>query len=235
MDLRVVDGDRVAALDALHELRLRELLRIAARDLARLGTLEEILAELSNVADVFLNRLYRILWKELTDRFGVPSASKARREIGPHSILHSWARQAWRTGTQLQLRRRSPLRLRRGRQHVSKSPQSKIPPPPAVEQALPNYQFFKRLAEGIIREGTARGVDGGALRIDMRLRPEGNSGPLARSLDSYENFYAEWGQTWERMMLIKARRVAGNETLAGSSRSHPAVPIPAIRQRRLVA
>ena len=39
-------------------------------------------------------------------------------------------------------------------------------------------------------------------------------GPLSRSLASYENYYAQWGQTWERMMLIKARGVAGDEALA---------------------
>jgi glutamate-ammonia-ligase adenylyltransferase len=40
-------------------------------------------------------------------------------------------------------------------------------------------------------------------------------GPLTRSVDSYETYYAQWGQTWERMMLIKARCVAGDERLAG--------------------
>jgi len=50
-------------------------------------------------------------------------------------------------------------------------------------------------------------------RIDLRLRPEGDAGPLCRSLESYENFYAQWGQTWERMMLIKARPVAGDKSL----------------------
>jgi glutamate-ammonia-ligase adenylyltransferase len=50
-------------------------------------------------------------------------------------------------------------------------------------------------------------------RIDVRLRPEGDAGPLSRSLAGYENYYAQWGQTWERMMLIKARPVAGDESL----------------------
>ena len=57
-------------------------------------------------------------------------------------------------------------------------------------------------------------ADGFLFRIDLRLRPEGDAGPLARSLESYENYYAQWGQTWERMMLIKARGVAGDEGLA---------------------
>jgi glutamate-ammonia-ligase adenylyltransferase len=56
--------------------------------------------------------------------------------------------------------------------------------------------------------------EGALYRIDLRLRPEGEAGPLSRSLASYENYYAQWGQTWERMMLIKARGAAGDETLA---------------------
>ena len=56
--------------------------------------------------------------------------------------------------------------------------------------------------------------EGALYRIDLRLRPEGDSGPLSRSLASYENYYAQWGQTWERMMLIKARGVAGDASLA---------------------
>src|SRR5206468_3283087 len=51
-------------------------------------------------------------------------------------------------------------------------------------------------------------------RIDLRLRPEGDTGPLSRSLAGFENYYAQWGQTWERMMLIKARGVAGDAPLA---------------------
>src|SRR5438876_6123353 len=51
-------------------------------------------------------------------------------------------------------------------------------------------------------------------RIDLGLRPEGDAGPLCRSLASYENYYEQWGQTWERMMLIKARGVAGDDALA---------------------
>ena len=57
-------------------------------------------------------------------------------------------------------------------------------------------------------------ADGFLFRIDLRLRPEGDAGPLARSLESYENYYSQWGQTWERMMLIKARHVAGDVALS---------------------
>ncbi len=79
---------------------------------------------------------------------------------------------------------------------------------------LGNHQFFKRLAEAFIAEVARLAPEGMLYRIDLRLRPEGEGGPLSRSLASYENYYAQWGQTWERMMLIKARGVAGDEVLA---------------------
>ena len=44
--------------------------------------------------------------------------------------------------------------------------------------------------------------------------PKATPGRLVRSLESCENYYAQWGQTWERMMLIKARHVAGDKGLA---------------------
>jgi glutamate-ammonia-ligase adenylyltransferase len=79
---------------------------------------------------------------------------------------------------------------------------------------LSNHQFFQRLIETYIAELTRLTAEGTLFRVDLRLRPEGNAGPLARSLTSYENYYAQWGQTWERMMLIKARGVAGDSGLA---------------------
>jgi glutamate-ammonia-ligase adenylyltransferase len=79
---------------------------------------------------------------------------------------------------------------------------------------MTNHQFFKRLAENLIAEVTRAAPEGMLFRIDLRLRPEGDAGPLVRSLASYENYYAQWGQTWERMMLIKARGVAGSAALA---------------------
>lgn len=51
------------------------------------------------------------------------------------------------------------------------------------------------------------------LEIDADLRPEGRRGPLVRSLDSYEAYYAQWADTWEIQALLKARPVAGAASL----------------------
>ncbi|MBV8377717.1 MAG: hypothetical protein JO279_12020, partial [Verrucomicrobia bacterium] len=70
---------------------------------------------------------------------------------------------------------------------------------------------FRRLAENIIRIFSLAADP--LFRIDVRLRPEGRDGPLVRSLAAMENYYAGYGETWERMALIKARGVAGDSEL----------------------
>ena len=67
-------------------------------------------------------------------------------------------------------------------------------------------------------------ADGGlAYRVDLRLRPEGHRGPLARSLASTLAYYDTLGRTWERQALIKVRPAAGDLALgtASSRRSSP--------------
>ena len=50
-------------------------------------------------------------------------------------------------------------------------------------------------------------------RVDLRLRPEGSSGPLVNSLSAAERYYETWGRLWERAALLRARVVAGSEVL----------------------
>jgi len=79
---------------------------------------------------------------------------------------------------------------------------------------LSHHQWFNRLAEKILETFSTRDPEGALFRIDLRLRPEGSAGPLARSLESMENYYAGFGETWERIALIKARGIAGSRELA---------------------
>ncbi|MFJ7218580.1 bifunctional [glutamine synthetase] adenylyltransferase/[glutamine synthetase]-adenylyl-L-tyrosine phosphorylase [Amycolatopsis sp. NPDC098790] len=52
-----------------------------------------------------------------------------------------------------------------------------------------------------------------ALEVDADLRPEGRSGPLVRTLESYRTYYARWGEVWEAQALLRARFVAGDDDL----------------------
>jgi glutamate-ammonia-ligase adenylyltransferase len=55
--------------------------------------------------------------------------------------------------------------------------------------------------------------DGIAYRVDLRLRPQGQKGEISLPLNAYRTYYETWGQTWERMALIRARPVAGDSVL----------------------
>src|SRR6184192_4332688 len=76
------------------------------------------------------------------------------------------------------------------------------------------HEFFNRLGKRILETFSTPHPAGSLFRVDLRLRPEGSAGPLARSLESMENYYAGFGETWERLALIKARGIAGSRELA---------------------
>ncbi len=79
--------------------------------------------------------------------------------------------------------------------------------------AVSNEEFFGRVAREFSQMLQENSEEGFLYNVDLRLRPEGDSGPLVRSLASMENYYAAAGQTWERLALVKARVVAGSEAL----------------------
>ena len=76
-------------------------------------------------------------------------------------------------------------------------------------RALDNQEYFNRLGREIIRLLDLRNADGFVFRVDMRLRPFGESGPLVVSLASLENYLQEHGRDWERYAWIKARPIVG--------------------------
>src|SRR5216117_586651 len=76
------------------------------------------------------------------------------------------------------------------------------------------HEFFNRLGKRILETFSTPHPAGSLFRVDLRLRPEGSAGPLARSLESMENYYGGFGETWERLALIKVRGIAGSRELA---------------------
>jgi glutamate-ammonia-ligase adenylyltransferase len=78
---------------------------------------------------------------------------------------------------------------------------------------LPASQYFGRLSQRLINALTARTAEGALYEVDMRLRPSGNAGPLATSLDALIAYQRENAWTWEHQALTRARTVAGPEDL----------------------
>ncbi|HVV29143.1 MAG TPA: bifunctional [glutamine synthetase] adenylyltransferase/[glutamine synthetase]-adenylyl-L-tyrosine phosphorylase [Rhizomicrobium sp.] len=90
--------------------------------------------------------------------------------------------------------------------------------PPDVEASdgpkpLPPTLYFARLAQRLIAALTTPTAAGTLYEVDMRLRPTGNKGPVAVSLQSFIDYHARESWTWEHMALTRARLVAGPDAL----------------------
>jgi len=76
-----------------------------------------------------------------------------------------------------------------------------------VRRNVDNQQFFTRLGQKLITALNQKTVDGFVYRVDMRLRPFGESGPLVMTFNAMEDYYQEQGRDWERYAMLKARLI----------------------------
>ncbi|QUM78130.1 bifunctional [glutamate--ammonia ligase]-adenylyl-L-tyrosine phosphorylase/[glutamate--ammonia-ligase] adenylyltransferase [Moritella sp. 24] len=77
-------------------------------------------------------------------------------------------------------------------------------------RTVSNQKFFQRLGQRLIAALHQLTMDGFAYRVDMRLRPFGDSGPLVMSFNAFEEYYQNQGRDWERYAMVKARALGGN-------------------------
>jgi len=190
-ELGSVAGDAITGENfaALRFWKGREMTRIALRELANLASLEETTAELSHIAEICVRRVFEHWNGEFRKRYGSPHAEfaiLALGKLGGAELNHS---------SDVDL-----LFLYSEEGHLT--PQFSY------------HEFFNRLGKKILETFSTRHPEGSLFRVDLRLRPEGSAGPLARSLESMENYYAGFGETWERLALIKACGIAGSRELA---------------------
>ena len=174
---------------ALRFWKGREMTRVAVRELAAVAPLEETTGELSLIAEICLRRVFEFWDAELRQRYGSPKADfaiLALGKLGGGELNHS-----------------SDVDLL-----FLYSEEGQLTP------HISYHQFFNRLGNKILETFSKPHPAGSLFRADLRLRPEGSAGPLARSLESMENYYAGFGETWERIALIKARGIAGSRELA---------------------
>lgn len=184
-------GNSIAdqGFSALRFWKGREMTRIAVRELANVASLEETTGELSQVAEICLRNVFEYWNTELRQNYGSPKAEfaiLALGKLGGGELNHS-------SDVDLLFLYSEEGQLTA---HIS------------------YHEFFNRLGKRILETFSTWHPAGSLFRVDLRLRPEGSAGPLARSLESMENYYAGFGETWERLALIKARGIGGSRELA---------------------
>jgi glutamate-ammonia-ligase adenylyltransferase len=83
------------------------------------------------------------------------------------------------------------------------------------KRPLPGAQYFARLTQRLVAAVSAPTAEGKLYEVDFRLRPSGNSGPIATHIDGFAVYQAKDAWTWEHMALTRARVVAGDDKLVG--------------------
>jgi glutamate-ammonia-ligase adenylyltransferase len=192
-------GDQLQLMTLIRQYRNREMLRIAWRDIAGWAELGETLQDLSRLADSCLLSALDTLQQWLEKSYGQPCGDHGEPQslvvlgmgkLGAYELNFS-------SDIDLIFAFPSEGETRNGSKSIS------------------NEEFFTRLGRQLITVLDQTTADGFVFRIDMRLRPFGDSGPLVASFEAFENYYQLHGREWERYAMIKARAITGGE--AGES------------------
>ena len=200
-ELITADVDFPQLKAGLRRYKAKQVLRIAARDLCGLAGLEEVMAELSGLAAAALQRAYEVCSRQLQAEYGQPLQLDS---AGNHSEAAMTILGMGKFGGR-ELNFSSDIDLI----YCYSSTRGETSGGQRGEQ-ISLHRYFVKLAEMITRALHQVTEDGFVFRVDTRLRPEGNSGDLAVSLDGAEIYYESWGQSWERAAMLKARPVAGS-------------------------
>ncbi|MBI5108490.1 MAG: bifunctional [glutamate--ammonia ligase]-adenylyl-L-tyrosine phosphorylase/[glutamate--ammonia-ligase] adenylyltransferase [Rhodocyclales bacterium] len=210
--LRPVTADELAAwLDAqevtearlkmvLRQLKQRAYARIAARDLGGLAPLDEVVECMTLIAETAVSKAIEVLDKGLVERYGTP------RGAGDGAVGKA-------VGRAQELIVIGMGKLGGRELNVSSDIDLIFVYPEDGDtdgaRSISNFEYFTRLGRGLINAIADITEDGQVFRVDMRLRPNGDSGPLVCSFDMLENYFVTQGREWERYAWIKARPLTG--------------------------
>ncbi len=192
---------------ALRRLRKRVMLKLLTRDLGGLADLSEVMACMTALAELAVRRAQAFIMQSLVAQYGQPMGA-----IG---------------GTPQELLVIGMGKLGGGELNVSSDIDLIFVYPEDGDsngsRTISNHEFFSKLGRrliSLIHEPTGEGY---VFRVDMRLRPYGDSGPLAMSYAALEEYLIAQGREWERYAWIKARVIS---PLPQAGNPLPVMPSP---------
>lgn len=184
-----------AVLRVFRRFRQRQMLRIGANDIIRDRPFEEVTRDISRVADMALEVALATALRTLRNRYGEPMTVLGQPA---RCVILAFGKHG---GKELNYSSDIDLMFLYDEEGSTRNPRG---------AGLDNAEFFARVVGEVVRLLSAHSDHGVAYRVDLRLRPEGKRGPLARSLASTLAYYDSFGRTWERQALIKVRPCAGD-------------------------
>ncbi|MEZ5400837.1 MAG: glutamine-synthetase adenylyltransferase [Bryobacteraceae bacterium] len=180
----------------LSAFRREQMLRILIRDILAYGTLADITAEISNLADAIVETTRARIRAGLVARFGEPRCGDGGSSALTVLALGKLGGQELNYSSDIDL-----MFLYTGNGETDGT------------ESISNKEFFKKLCVRLTDWLSAYTPHGACYRVDLRLRPEGTLGEIALSIDGAREYYRSRARDWELQMLIKARVCAGDRQL----------------------
>lgn len=188
--LKLIEGEQTQ-LDYLRFVKRREMLHIGIRDLLRLCSVQETLLALSVLAETLISMTVSVCAAALRRELGLPKNSFTQFTVLAMGKLG---------GGELNFSSDVDLIYLYDTW-------------PKADVSISAPEYFRRLSQKITTGLNSFTGEGYMYRVDLRLRPEGESGYIAYSLDGFERYYRSRLATWERLALLKAWPVAGSRML----------------------
>jgi glutamate-ammonia-ligase adenylyltransferase len=173
--------------------RQQLMLWVAFRDLNGLASLDEVTRSLSHFAELAVADSIAFIRPDLEARFGLPWSSSTNTEM-PLMVVGMGKL----GGFELNLS--SDIDLIFLYEHEGETQ--------GGPKSLSNHEWFTRMGKRLIKMLAEHEANGFVFRVDMRLRPNGDSGPLVCSLDMLEEYLLVQGREWERYAWIKGRLIS---------------------------
>ncbi len=185
-------------MNSIKSYKARETLRIATRDLMGIAGIDGVTAELSYLADAVIRIVSEVSFKEAASTSGLRDMEWEQKNLSPYSnfAIISLGKLG---GHELNYSSDIDLLFITGEPYDEKE-----------------RTFYIELAKRITENLSAVTEKGMLYRVDLRLRPDGESGPLVISLSNHLNYMINRAHHWEKQALLKARGSAGNETVIDS-------------------
>ncbi|TVP52927.1 MAG: bifunctional [glutamate--ammonia ligase]-adenylyl-L-tyrosine phosphorylase/[glutamate--ammonia-ligase] adenylyltransferase [Halomonadaceae bacterium] len=198
-ELAATIRDEAQLMRLLRDFRRRCMFRLLWRDLLGWSDLQETMSVMTELAEVTIDGALDWLYADCCAQWGTPMGRAPHREQSvPQKLVV------------LGMGKLGAHEL-----NVSSDIDLIFAFPDGGEteggpRPLDNQQFFIRLGQRLIQALDKPTADGFVFRVDMRLRPYGQSGALALSFAALEAYYQDQGREWERYAMVKARVVGGD-------------------------